>query len=380
MRKHTSAYSLLVVIFTLTAFTAKCQEGIIQFVLTSDVHYGITRPHFRGADSVSAVVVNEAMIGAINRLPQLTLPDDGGVGAGKPVTAIEALAITGDIANRQEAGIQNAATSWQQFEADYLQKLTIQNSKQQPSPLLVCAGNHDVADALGYWKFDKPADASSLAGMYNRMLVPAQLKTAASYNYTTDKVHFSRDMGGIHLVFVNLWPDSLEQQWIQKDIKGLKPGTPVLLFTHSMPDVEARFFTNPNGEHTINGTDKFENLLPEVFRDGTNVKDTAFYEERGLAAFLKHHPEIKAWFHGHNNWNEFYDWQGPDNTVSLPCFRVDSPMKGRLSAKDEKQLSFQLISIDTHTKAMTVRECRWNTVPADPSVLVWGDNITIPLR
>ncbi|KAI9431062.1 Ser/Thr phosphatase family protein [Russula earlei] len=380
MRKYIGAYCLLVAILLLPVVKTRAQDGVLQFILTSDVHYGITRPHFRGADSVSAVIVNEAMITAMNRLPQLALPDDGGIGAGKKINAIDGLMITGDIANRQEVGIQNAADSWQQFEADYLQKLTIKNANLQPTPLLICAGNHDVADALGYWKFDKPVDASSLAGMYNRMLLPVNPVTAANYNYATNKVHYSKNIGGIHLLFINLWPDSLEQQWIKQDLKSIKPGTPVLLFTHSMPDVEARFFTNPNGEHTINGTDRFENLLPEVFRDGTNVKDTALYEERGLAAFLKQHPEIKAYFHGHNNWNEYYEWEGPDNTLSLPCFRVDSPMKGRLSAKDEKQLSFQLISIDTHTKTMTVRECRWNTVPGDPSIIVWGDNMTMALR
>jgi len=212
------------------------------------------------------------------------------------------------------------------------------------------------------------------------MMMPAQPRTAADYNYATDKIHYSRNLGGIHLVFVNLWPDSAEQHWMEKDLKRLQPGTPVLLFTHSMPELEARFFTNPNGQHTINSADKFENLLPEIFRDGQTVKDSALYEERGLAAFLKQHPEIKAYFHGHNNFNEFYHWQAPDKDISLPCFRVDSPMKGRTSAKDETRLSFQLISIDTRTKTMTVRECRWNTVPGNPSVLEWGDHLTMALR
>lgn len=94
---------------------------------------------------------------------------------------------------------------------------------------------------------------------------------------------------------------------MEQDLKGVKPATPVLLFTHSMPELEARFFTNPNGQHTINNIDKFENLLPETFRDGKSIKDTAVYEERDLAAFLKRHPEVKAYFHGHNNYNEFYD-------------------------------------------------------------------------
>jgi hypothetical protein len=372
--------SIIAFALTLAALSVRAQNGVLQFVLTSDVHYGITRTHFRGTDSVPATVVNQAMIAAIDRLPQLTLPRDSGVGSGTRINDLDAIVITGDIANREESGIQCAATSWQQFETDYMHKVTTKGRDHRPTALWLCAGNHDVANAIGYWKPTEPAtDASALAGMYNRMMSPSHPRTAANYNYRTDKIHYSREIGGIHLLFVNLWPDSAEQQWMEQDLKGLKPGTPVLLFTHSMPELEARFFTNPNGQHTINGTDKFENLLPEIFRDGLNVKDTAFYEERGLAAFLKDHPEIRAYFHGHNNYNEFYDWRAPDKDVTLPCFRVDSPMKGRISAKDETRLSFQLISIDTRTKKMTVRECRWNTVPENPSILEWGDHMTMTL-
>src|SRR5450432_2673761 len=69
--------------------------------------------------------------------------------------------------------------------------------------------------------------------------------------------------------------------------------------------------------------------------------------QRELAAFVKAHPNIKAYFHGHNNGNEFYDWRGVDSDVTLPTFRVDSPMKGAVSGNDETKLSFQLVSIDT---------------------------------
>jgi hypothetical protein len=246
--------------------------------------------------------------------------------------------------------------------------------------LYLVAGNHDVSNAIGYCRpIQAGNDASSMAALYNRMLHPAHARNKTNYDYTIDKVHYAKDLGGLHLLFVNLWPDSAEQQWIGQDLAQLPPGTPVLLFTHSMPDVDARFFTNPNGAHTINEKDKFENLLPEIFRDGPASDQPALYEERGLAAFLRLHPNIRAWFHGHNNYNEFYNWQGPDKDLSLPCFRVDSPLKGRWSAKDETLLSFQLISIDTRTRQMTVRECRWNTQPDQPAVLEWGDHLTISL-
>jgi hypothetical protein len=88
---------------------------------------------------------------------------------------------------------------------------------------------------------------------------------------------------------------------------------------------------------------------------------------------------IKAYFHGHNNYTEYYEYKGPEKNVSLPCFRVDSPMKGRFSAKDETLLSFEVITIDTRKRTLTVRECRWNTVPGDPSVIKWGQKKTINL-
>ena len=356
-------------------FQAKAQQGILQFVFTSDCHYGITRTHFRGADSVPSNIVNEAMISAINQLPSQVLPSDSGVDAGLRVGAIDAILITGDIANREEKGIQSAAASWQQFQADYGHLITTKDGKGAPSPLWLNAGNHDVSNAIGFWKPTIPAtDASSLAGMYNMMMHPAQPRTAFDYNYSRDVVHFSKDIGGVHLVFLNLWPDSLEQQWMTQDLKGLKAGIPVLLFTHSMPSVEARFFTNPNDNHSINNTDKFENLLPETFRDGLTIKDSAVIEQKGFVDFLRRHPEIKAYFHGHENYTEYYTWH------SLPCFRVDSPMKGKFSSKNETRLSFLLVSIDTRTKIMTVRECLWNTVPGNPSVLIWGQGTTMTLQ
>jgi hypothetical protein len=368
------------VVLALSFFSANAQHNILEFVFTSDVHYGITRTHFRGSDEVPSTIVNQAMIAAINQLPELRLPQDSGVAAGQAIHSIEAILITGDISNREEKGVQSAATSWQQFQTDFGHGLSTRNKSNQPSPLWLCAGNHDVSNAIGYWKPSSPVtDASALAGMYNEMMAPAQPVNATTYDYARDKVHYSRDMGGIHFVFVNLWPDSTEQQWMEQDLKGLKPGTPALIFTHSMPDVEARFFTNPNGNHSINNEDKFENLLPEVFKDGASIKDTAIIEQRGFAAFLQHHPEIKAYFHGHNNNTEFYDWPAPGTNLSLPCFRVDSPMKGKFSSKDETRLSFELISIDTRTKTMTVRECLWNTVPGNPAILVWGAHRTIAL-
>jgi hypothetical protein len=97
--------------------------------------------------------------------------------------------------------------------------------------------------------------------------------------------------------------------------------------------------------------------------------------------FLKKHANIRAYFHGNSNWNEFYTYKGPDNDISLPVFRVDSPMKGRYSAKDETLLSFQLITIDAEKQEMTVRECLWNTEPANThQKTTMGKSATISLK
>lgn len=366
-------------LFLLITLSAAAQDSVLQFVFTSDVHYGITRAHFRGADSVSAVTVNEAMIAAIDRLPGNVLPKDGGVASGAAIHYIDGILITGDIANRQETGVQAAGVSWKQFETDYGSRVTTTDRLHHPTPLLLTPGNHDAADALGSYRSMYPTtDASSMAGIYNLMMLPAHPLTAASFNYTRDRIHYMRDFGGVRLIFVNCWPDSTERLWMDQQLAALPASTPVLLFTHSNPDLEARFFTNPNGDHRIDSS-KFENLLPEVFTGGNSVKDSTILEQRALASFLQRHPQIKAYFHGHNNWTEFYTWQGPNKKIALPCFRVDSPMKGKRSAKDETLVSFEVISIDPAAKRLTVREYRWNPVPQNPTITKWGEEKTIHL-
>ena len=95
---------------------------------------------------------------------------------------------------------------------------------------------------------------------------------------------------------------------------------------------------------------------------------------------MKQHPNITAYFHGNSNWNEFYNWTGPDHSIALHTFRVDSPMTGNKSAKDETKLSFQLAVVDMSARTMTVRECLWNTNPKNPAApVVWGSARTVTL-
>jgi predicted MPP superfamily phosphohydrolase len=378
---------VLLALFLFIAHTIIGQQTAttIQFVYTSDAHYGLSRLHFRGDSNVDAHMVNAAMIKQINTLPGLILPAGKGVNAGKKAGAIDYLIQTGDIANRMEIPYQSAASSWKQFETDYIQGVTLKNRQQQPATIYVLPGNHDISNAIGHFKPMHPAtDATAMVSIYNSMMKPATPKTNATYQYATDKVHYSFNANGIHFLFINLWPDSSERIWMQQDLKTVDAHMPVILFCHDQPTCEAKHFTNPVPPHSINASGKFENLATEYYKEGnTAAGDDANtdLEQRGWVAFLKAHPNIKAYFHGHSNYNEFYVYKGPDHDVALHTFRVDSPMKGKLSSKDETLLSFQLVSINSQTQEMTVRECLWNTNPAIPSTpLVFGSARTISLK
>lgn len=198
--------------------------------------------------------------------------------------------------------------------------------------------------------------------------------------YPDDKVLVSHDIGGLHFMFITMWPDSGVRTWMERDLARVSSSTPAIVFTHDPPESEAKHFTNPNGRRDINAVDKFENLLAETLKDGTTVAAPTTTEQRALQHFLERHPNVTAYFHGNSNWNQFYDWTGPDHTVLLHTFRVDSPMKGAFSSRDETKLSFQVVTIDPASRRMTVRECLWDADPAHPSLrLAWGGSTTVAL-
>jgi hypothetical protein len=358
---------------------------ITNIVFTSDAHYGITRGKFRGDTNVTSSRVNAAMIGQINSLPGFILTADGGVNAGKQVSYIDYIIEGGDIANRMEVPIQSAAASWGQFEADYMHKLNVMASDGKPARLLIIPGNHDISNATGYSKLMQPlTDPTSMVMIYNLMMKPAKPLTNDDYNYATEKINYSYNIKGVHFQFITLWPDSAEREWMQKDLDTVASSTPVIIFTHDQPECESKHFTNPLPPHNMTVKNRFEDLTAEYYKEGAIAsKDdgATFIEQRGFVKFLKKHPNIKAYFHGNSNWNQFYKYHGPDNDVNLQVFRVDSPMKGKFSASDETKLSFQLISLDAKNKLLTVRECLWNTVPMDASAkIVIGDTMTISLK
>jgi hypothetical protein len=381
------------------------------FVYTSDAHYGIKRAAFAGLSS--AQQVNGAMIAEMNRLQSaaVALPGDSGVNAGQTLSAVDFVVETGDITNRSDGTVYPYAKApssavWPHFATDYLTTLNLKDRSGTKAPLYLTPGNHDVSNAIGYTKAPLNAasglDATSYVNIYNSMMKPATplanssfigspaaVATAAA-NYTANRVVTSREVNGVHLVFVGMWPDSVARPLIDNDLKNVPATTPVILFTHDQPDAESKHFTNPIAPFTINSTNKFENLLAETFAEttpfNTPYADAAgltpiasTIEQRAFVTWLKNHKNIVAYFHGNDNRNEFYTYTGPDNDISLNVFRVDSPMKGSVTGLDAadktgdpSKLSFQVISIDPGAKNMTVREYFWNTK-------AWGSSKTVSL-
>lgn len=356
----------------------------VQWVFTSDAHYGITRPRFRGRLNADARSVNQAMVAAINRLPGLMFPRDGGVGAGAPVGAFDFVAQGGDIANRAEGtgpgAIQSAAISWRQFAADYFDGIRLTDRAGRRAPLFVVPGNHDLSNAVGFHRpMTPPIDRTSMVEIYNRMMAPATPVTTSTWDARRHRVFYARDVGGVHLVFLTVWPDSAAREWMEADLARVAPSVPVIVFTHDEPDVEAKHFVNPNGRHDINAIDQFENLLVDRFADGPMIGVESLTEERAFEQFLRRHPNVTGYFHGNSNWNQFYDWTGPDHTAALHTFRVDSPLKGEVSMLDETKLSFQVATLDPASRRLTVREVLWNTRPRVPATIAWGASTTVAL-
>ncbi len=369
----------LIFLFLAAAFVVHAQsdDSIIHFIFTSDVHFGLHKDHFRNNETVPALEVNKAMVQVMNQLSTLHLPNDNGVLQNRKVKGIDALIITGDIANRMEGGIQSATESWKQFKTIFIDSLHLKNQNGINTNLWVMPGNHDMSNAIGFHRPMSPQkDPGSMIGIYNLMFPDEPVKT---FDSTLHRIHYSKDLNGIHFIFLSLFPDSAERVWMEKDLKKVKTETPVLLFAHSIPNVEPRFFENPNGMHDINEEDKFENLVPERYKDGKDVKGETTLEQKGFVAFLKKHANIKVYFHGHENWTEYYQYKGPENNVNLTCIRTDSPMKGRISSKDETQLAFELVSINTNLNMLTVREILWNS-NKNSTNFNWGKSFNISLR
>jgi len=366
----TFSFSCFVLLLFVSNFAnAKDKDSIINFIFTSDVHFGLTKDYFRGKENVLARDVDMAMMQVMNNLSKSKLPGDKGVLENKVIGGIDALVITGDIANRMEKGVQSATASWKQFEEVFIDSNRLHKANGTKSELLVVPGNHDMSNAIGFHRPMEPKkDPASMIGIYNLMFPNSKV---SSFDSSLHRIHYSRDINGVHFIFLSLYPDSAERVWMEKDLKNISITTPVFLFAHSIPEVEPRFFENPNGIHDINEVDKFENLVPERYKDGKDLKGETTIEQNGFVHFLQQYPNIKVYFHGHENWTEYYTYSGPSKNMNLTCIRADSPMKGRISVKDEKKLAFELVTMNTQTGLLTVREVLWNAQKVGSS-FNWG--------
>lgn len=365
---HRNLYKSFAKAFILSVFLIECQVGFAQqnntssdvfnFVFVSDSHFGLVKSTFREKTDVPSSEVNMAVVEAINQLPSKTFPLDGGINAGLPIANIEFVAHGGDIANRAEKGVQTAEVSWKQFLDDF-GRLTVKSSNGQKSKLYFIPGNHDVSNAIGHTKIDAAKLNPIVMSEMYRLMVDSTTSTPP-YHYSTQRIHYSFTMHDIHFQFLNIWPDSAERQWMASDLKQLQhSNTPVIIITHDEPKVEVKHFTGPDAAHA----DGFENLL-EPYQGDSQASNSDFMQIP-FSKFIASNPAIKAYFHGNSNWTEFYTYKGPDNNISLPVFRVDSPMKGEHSKKDESKLSFLIASINPKTKKMTVRECFYNVKSKD---------------
>ena len=364
---------------TLSLFCASARAEQINFIYTSDLHYGITKTNFDGSTNVGAQAVNEAMIDKMNAMPNVALPN------GQKVGAIDFVAITGDIANRAETGIQSATASWNQFQSDFLGnnlntaggRLNLTTSAGAATPLYLLPGNHDISNAIGYPTVTK--DATSVVQIYNRM-APYSGQTPitnATYSYPTDRLNYSVDVGGVHMMFVNMWPDRAVQQWMNTDLTKVAKDTPTLLFTHApINPAETKVFGDP-----ANPTKTAQGVIPYTLGTGPNQYTSFTAAAAELTTWLKDHPEVKAYFAGHDNFSEFgTQVTDPATGAAISTFRVDSPMKGNVSASDETKLSFDVFTIDTDNKTLTAREYLWNSTGNAATSGAWGtiETIAIP--
>ncbi len=360
--------ALLLVIVNLRA-------EVIHIAYVSDTHYGISKK-FRGEEGVSAQQINRAMIEKINTLPQLTLPvQRDAVASGEVIGPITALFNTGDITNRMQANALSARESWAQFESDWSTRLTLTDSEGKKIPQYLSAGNHEASNAVGMHKLVMPTDPIAMVEIYNRMMKPATPLTAETFDFQRDRIHYSITIGGVRCIFIALWLDSREIEWCRQQIAQMSGNEPILLFSHDAPRGEVKHFTNPNGDHSTNAIDKFENILCDKCSVHT-TSENPIAEQMALSRFIRSQPRIKGFFHGDDNHSEFYTYVDPEGNDVVPTFRVDSPMKGNYSKADESLLSFMLISIDTESMMLTARESLWNR----GDKIVWGEYKTISLQ
>ena len=155
-----------------------------QFIVISDLHDGITRRSLRDAPHVSATVVKAVLVARLWSLPLLRLPADDGVGVTHRVGPMNFVAVTDDIANREENEVRPAVASWAEFTTQFLSGLALRDASGARTPVFAIPGNHEVSNAIGYAKpLDPTTDAASMVGIYIGYVAPGSQRTSSTHNY-----------------------------------------------------------------------------------------------------------------------------------------------------------------------------------------------------
>jgi hypothetical protein len=263
---------------------------------------------------------------------------------------------------------------WETYEKQYY-GITLRTANGDTTEILTIPGNHDLSNAIGFHKIMTPAiDKTSMLRVYAKAY--DEELSDGDFNPRDHAIFLSRELAGVQLYFIQMWPGSAMRQRLAREIASLPVDRPVMLFTHIQPDIDAKRLINPNGDHGINAKDKLENLVANISSVET-IDEIPIQERRELARFFKDHPSIKAYFHGHEHENIMYLWRGSDNEIALPAFMVDSPMKRKVSGEDESKISFHSIAVDSDARKVTVRQVPWNFNSFEKRI-VWGDSMNFP--
>ena len=328
-RRYSNHLSLLGTMCAV-GFGSTLAAADVQFVALSDVHFGYIRTYpltISATATQDSKVINTAMIGTVNALSALTIPADGGVGAGAAVGEVDFVAVTGDLANRfqtdtaatatlplNQNAVQNSTASYADFTNIVLNGVTLKNKAGVAAKFLLSPGNHDVSNAIGNVKIPgsvatgAPAspnrvDAGSMKALYK---VAKGIDFVGTYDLTAfeytnssgaavNKPNYSMDVGGIHMISLTIWPDDSNRKWIDADLLSVPLTTPVMLFMHDYPDVDSKHLKSRAAGNPINAT--FEACATAIVdvsesADGIAAATTTNVEQRAFVTWLKTHKNI----------------------------------------------------------------------------------------
>ncbi len=157
----------------------------VTFLAASDLHFG--------AEGLEAK--NRAMVEQMNALPGLDYPPAVGGRVARPLGVL----IAGDLTD------DGRASGWRAYEKLYGRTGT---EGLLRFPVFECTGNHD---------------------RHARLLAPV-LRAARKRH--GGRLIYAWDWGNLHLVCLDLYPDADGLAWLARDLRGVGPHVPVVIFFH----------------------------------------------------------------------------------------------------------------------------------------------------